>query len=182
MATTSAPAALISLEKYMATSYRPDREYIDGEVRERNIGKRDHARLQALLAIWFGSHETEWGVMVATEWRTKVSATRVRIPDVVLVVDEDQPEVLTEPPILIVESLSPDDSYSDTQERAGDYRQMGVLQTVWIIDPKTRTGRYCIGDSWTAADRLIVPGTHIFVELGSLFDRLDRNRQKPAQA
>jgi Uma2 family endonuclease len=181
MATTVAPATLISLEEYMATSYRPDREYIDGEVRERNMGKRDHARLQALLAIWFGSHEPEWGVMVATEWRTKVSANRVRIPDVVLVADEEQPDVLTDPPTLIVEILSPDDSYSDTQERAADYRRMGV-QTVWIIDPKTRTGRYCVGDSWTAAERLIVPGTPIFVELGSLFGQLDRNRQKPAQA
>jgi hypothetical protein len=78
--------------------------------------------------------------------------------------------------VLIVEILSHDDSYSDTQERAADYRRMGV-QTVWIIDPKTRTGRYCVGDTWTAAERLIVPGTPVFVELGSLFARLDR---KPA--
>jgi Uma2 family endonuclease len=178
MATTVAPAALISLEEYMATSYRPDREYIDGEVRERNVGKWDHARLQAMLSGWFDSHEQAWGVLVGTEWRTLVAATRVRIPDVVLVNDEEQPEVLTEPPVLIVEILSPDDSYSDTQERAADYRQMGV-HTVWIIDPKTRTGRYCIDDVWTAAQRLQVPGTPIYVELSSLFERLDRKRTNP---
>jgi Uma2 family endonuclease len=178
MATTVAPAARISLEEYMATSYRPDREYIDGEVRERNMGKWDHARLQALLTNWFGTHESEWGVMVATEWRTKVGATRVRIPDVVLVADEEQPQVLTDPPILIVEILSPDDSYSDTQERAADYRRMGV-NTVWIIDPKTRTGRFCVADTWTAAQRLTVHGTEIFADLDILFDRLDRKRRQP---
>lgn len=170
MATT----ALISLAEYMQTSYRPDREFIDGEVRERNMGKWDHARLQALLTNWLGSQEPEWGVMVATEWRTRVSSTRVRIPDVVLVTDEEQPDVLTDPPVLIVEILSPDDSYTDTQERAADYRRMGV-ETVWIIDPKTRTGRHCVGDVWTAAERLIVPGTPIFVDLDALFSRLDRN-------
>lgn len=110
MATTLAAPALISLEEYMATSSRPDREYIDGEVRERNAGKRDHARLQAMLSGWFDSHEQAWGVLVGTEWRTRVSATRVRIPDVVLVKDEEQPDGLTDPPALIVEILSPDDT------------------------------------------------------------------------
>jgi Uma2 family endonuclease len=178
MATMAAATARISLEEYMATSYRPDREYIDGEVRERNMGKRDHARLQAMLSGWFDLHERSWGVLVGTEWRTLVAAKRVRIPDVVLVADEEQPEVLTEPPILIVGILSPDDSYSDTQERAADYCKMGV-KTVWIIDPKTRSGRFCVGDTWTAAQRLVVPGTEIHADLDVLFDRLDRKRRQP---
>jgi hypothetical protein len=42
---TQIPAA-----EYLKTSYRPDREYIDGEVRERNVGKWEHARVQLLLA------------------------------------------------------------------------------------------------------------------------------------
>jgi Uma2 family endonuclease len=87
--------------------------------------------------------------------------------------DEEQPEVLAEAPVLVVEILSPDDTYADMQERAADYRRMGV-QTVWIIDPKTRTGRYCVGDVWTAASRLHVPGMPVFVELDALFGQLDR--------
>ncbi len=43
----------ISITEYLNTSYRPDREYVDGEVRERNVGKWEHARVQALLAAWF---------------------------------------------------------------------------------------------------------------------------------
>ena len=171
MATT----ALISLAEYMQTSYRPDREYIDGEVRERNMGKWEHSRVQAVLAAWFSSQEPNWGVLVATEWRTQVSATRVRIPDVVLVADGDQPDVLTDAPLLIVEILSPDDTYADTQERAADYRRMGV-RTIWIIDPRTRTGRYCVDDSWTAAERLIVPGTAVYADLNDLFAKLDRKQ------
>ncbi len=38
---------LISVEEYLATSYRPDCDYVDGEVVERNLGEWDHSRLQS---------------------------------------------------------------------------------------------------------------------------------------
>jgi Uma2 family endonuclease len=162
----------ISLIEYMKTSYRPDREYVDGELLERNVGKWEHARLQALLALWFGSQEKAWSVKVATEQRLQVSPTRVRIPDVMLVGRGPQPDVTVDPPILVVEILSPDDSYTDTQWRSADYLNMGV-RAVWIIDPTSRTGRQCVGDTWTAAETLRVPGTPIFIELSKLFADLD---------
>jgi Uma2 family endonuclease len=105
----------------------------------------------------------------------QVSPTRVRIPDVLLIPSGIPPDVLTEPPILVVEILSPDDTYSDTQQRASDYLNMGV-KTVWIIDPKSRTGRSCIGNAWTASDRLEVPETPIYVDLKNLFERLSVSR------
>jgi hypothetical protein len=49
---------------------------------------------------------------------------------------------------------------------------MGV-ETVWIIDPQTRTGRMCVGSSWTSAMRLEVPGTPIYVELAAMFDQIN---------
>jgi Uma2 family endonuclease len=145
----------IPLHEYLSTSYRPDCEYVDGEIRERNVGKYEHARVQALLARWFGNHEQEWRVQVVTEQRVQVSPTRVRIPGVTLLTACAQPDVIVEPPLLVVEILSPGDSYSDTQERAQDYRAMG-METVWIIDPKTRTGRMCSGAEWVESSRLEV--------------------------
>jgi Uma2 family endonuclease len=166
-----ATASLLGIDEYLNTSYRPDREYIDGELRERNVGKWDHARIQHLLALWFGNHEAEWGIVGSTEQRTRVAATRVRIPDVVVMRAERQPDVTTGPPLLVIEVLSPDDTYSDTEERAADYWKMGV-ETVWIIDPKTRTGRMCSGTEWVMAERLVVAGTPIYVELSELFAKL----------
>jgi Uma2 family endonuclease len=162
----------IPVSEYLQTTYRPDREYVDGEVRERNVGKYEHARIQALLAIWFGQHEKQWSAMVVTEQRVRVSATRVRIPDVALIAPGSHPDVLVEPPVLAVEILSPDDTYSDVEERAQDYLAMGI-QAVWIIDPKTRSGRMCVGQVWIAAPRLDVPGTSIYVELADIFRSLD---------
>jgi hypothetical protein len=74
----------IPLKDYLGISYRPDREYVDGEIRERNVGKWEHARLQWLLAAWFFAHEKEWGTTGSTEQRVKVSDSRVRVPDLVV--------------------------------------------------------------------------------------------------
>jgi Uma2 family endonuclease len=166
-----ASATLIPVAEYLSTSYRPDREYIDGEVLERNVGKWEHARIQWLLALWFGRHESEWNIVGSTEQRTQVSETRIRIPDVVVLRPGTQQDVLTNPPLLVIEILSPDDTYSDTEERAQDYSAMGV-KTLWIIDPKTRSGRMCSGAEWVRAQRLVVAGTPIYVELDDLFGQL----------
>ena len=162
----------LSLSEYIKTSYRPDREYVDGELRDRNVGRWEHARLQALLASSFQSQEKSWSVKVATAQRVQVSSTRIRIPDVMVVSRGPQPEVTVDPPELVVEILSPDDTYTETQSRSADYLHMGV-PCVWIIDPTSRTGRQCIGDAWTAADKLAVPGTKIWVDLLKLFADLD---------
>ena len=166
-----ATALHIPLNEYLGISYRPDREYVDGEIRERNVGKWEHARLQWLLALWFGTHEKQWGITGSTGQRVRVSENRVRVPDVVVLATGAQPDVLTDPPLLVIEILSPDDTYSDTQERAQDYREMGV-ETVWIIDPKTRTGRMCSGMNWVEASRLEVKGTPLYVNLPEIFSQL----------
>jgi Uma2 family endonuclease len=165
--------AHITLAEYLDVDFRPDREFIDGEIRERNVGKTEHARVQALLTIWFGNHEKEWDITVGTEWRIRVAKDRVRVPDLAIVSTWPQPDVLVDPPLLVIEILSPDDSYSDTQERAHDYQAMGVA-TVWIVDPSTRTGRVCSGNEWVETDRLEVKGTPLYVDLPDIFRSLIR--------
>jgi Uma2 family endonuclease len=158
----------------MKTSYRPDREYVDGELLERNVGKWERARLQALLAACFKSQEKAWSIKVATEQRVQISSSRVRIPNVVLVPRGPQPEVIVEPPVLVVEIISADDTYTETQSPSSDYLRMGV-PCVWIIDPTSRTGCRCMGDAWTATDTLALPDTEICVNLPKLFADLDED-------
>jgi Uma2 family endonuclease len=164
----------ISLDEYLNTVYRPDREYLDGELIEKNMGKWEHSRIQLVLGAWFFQHEQQWQISAATEWRTRTAADTVRIPDVVVVLQGPQPDVLDTPPLLVVEILSPGDSYADTQRRAQDYLAMGV-QTIWIIDPETRTARQCTGPAWIQTTRLEVPGTPVYADVESLFAALDRN-------
>ncbi len=163
----------LSLDEYLQTSYHPDCEYIDGELQERNVGKWEHGRLQALLATWFYHYEKEWNVMGAIGPQTRVTETRVRIPDLVLVKREKQTDVLSVPPVLVVEILSPEDTDEVVQDRVADYHAMGVRST-WLIDTKTRTGRMCSGATWTDR-KLMVPGTAIFVDLQELFYKLEES-------
>jgi hypothetical protein len=46
------------------------------------------------------------------------------------------------------------------------------VETVWIIDPKTRTGRVCSGTEWVEASRLEVKGTPLYVDLPEIFSQL----------
>ena len=172
MATAVQIAAQTTLEEYLHTTYHPDCEYIDGNIEERNVGKWQHARLQWLIAAWFDRHQREWSCIGSTEQRIRISPTRIRIPDLVILPTSRPPDVLVDPPLLIIEILSPEDTYTSLEKRAADYRTMGV-QNIWIIDPETRTARTILNDSWIAATRLEVPSTPIFVELDYLFARLD---------
>ena len=49
MATSTPP--FVPLEEYLRTSYRPDRDWIDGETKERNMGEQPHASVQGLLHL-----------------------------------------------------------------------------------------------------------------------------------
>ena len=132
----SPSATAISVEQYLTTSYRPDRDYVDGVVLERNVGEFDHSRLQALLTIWLGSRESQWGVRILTEQRVQVSSTRFRIPDI-CVINTERERILRKPPLICIEILSEEDRMSRMQQRIDDYLKFGV-RFVWVIDPSTR--------------------------------------------
>ena len=128
---------LISVEEYLATSYRPDCDYVDGRIEERNLGEFDHSSLQTAIAIYLGSRQKQLGIPVVVEQRVQVSATRFRIPDVCVVLGETNEQIFRTPPFLCIEILSPEDRMSRVEQRIGDYLQMGV-RYVWLLEPSLR--------------------------------------------
>ncbi len=170
-----ATATLIPLSEYLATTYRPDRDYIDGELRQRNMGEQSHSETQAILARIFGNHRKDWGIRILTEQRLQVSPTRFRIPDLCVLRSSDPKDwIVAFAPILCIEILSAEDSLREMQEKVNDYATLGV-QHVWIIDPWKR-------DAWLASSRgfehvegdtLGLPGTAIAISLRELFAELD---------
>ena len=128
----------VSVEQYLSTSYRPDREYVDGLVLERNLGERDHSRIQGLVCGHLLAYEKQWGIVSLLAQRVQVKAIRFRVPDV-CVVSADDPDdpIVQRPPIVCIEILSQDDRMSAMHEKVDDYLAMGVRH-VWLIDPSTR--------------------------------------------
>jgi Uma2 family endonuclease len=128
---------LISVEEYRRTSYRPDCDYVDGEVVERNVGEWDHSDLQGAILFYFWTRRQQWGIRVVMGIRVQVSPTRFRIPDVCVVLGDPGEQVLTKPPFLCIEVLSPEDRMKRVQERVEDFLAMGV-RYVWVLDPGTK--------------------------------------------
>jgi Uma2 family endonuclease len=167
-------ATLISVAEYLTTAYSPDRDYVDGEVVERNLGELDHSSIQMAIAAALYERRREWGIRVYPEQRVQVKATRFRIPDVCAVKGSKPDEqIFTRPPFLCVEILSQDDRMSRMQERISDYLQMGVPY-VWLVDPGSRRAWIYTSDAIvevkdgvlrTQQPDIEVPLAEIFAEL-----------------
>jgi Uma2 family endonuclease len=143
-------STLISLEEYLRTSYRPDCDFVDGEVLERNVGKRRHAYAQGKIASWFDRHQDILNLASLPELRMQVCLGKIRIPDVVIcelpLPDE---EVFTLTPYLCVEVMSPEDTTRSMQDRLDDYLAFGV-PNVWVIDPWKHCGWSVTASGWAA--------------------------------
>jgi Uma2 family endonuclease len=135
-----ATPTLVPVELYLHSpaEYEPDAEYVDGEIELRPMGEYDHATWQQAIERWFLGHLKDWNIRVRVELRVRVSATRYRVPDVV-VFDRGQPieQILTRPPIAVFEVLSPEDRMSRMMVKLGDYEAMGI-RTIRVVDPATQ--------------------------------------------
>lgn len=129
---------LISVSEYLAASYDPDCDYVDGVVLERNVGEKDHSRLQKKLILHFGNREEQLGIHVFPEQRVQVSRSRFRVPDICVVAGaEPDEQIFTKPPFLCIEILSPEDTMTRMQEKIDDYLGFGVPY-VWVLDPRLK--------------------------------------------
>jgi Uma2 family endonuclease len=167
---------LVSVEEYLQTSYRPDCEFVDGGIEERNVGEIEHGFLQALLAQLFLNNRRTWGTLAFTDVRLQIAAERFRVPDVsVLVTGKPEERILVRPPLIVIEILSPEDRLSRLQERIDDYLGFGV-EHIWIFDPERRVAWFAdrFGLHIPPSGELTVPETPIRVVLSELFAELER--------
>jgi Uma2 family endonuclease len=168
--------SLISMEEYLRTAYHPDCDFVDGRLEERTMGTPKHGLLQMQLGYWFISHQADWRVRVMSEVRTRVSETRVRLPDVCVVPMEGASagEIRVTPPLLAIEILSPDDRMNRVIERLDDFLAMGAAH-LWVLDPEERTAYTYTAEGLklVKTPELRVPDSPVYVNLVELFSALD---------
>jgi Uma2 family endonuclease len=166
-----ATRTLITVEEYLATVYRPDCDYVDGTVLERNLGEKDHGRLQLKLGAYFLARQTQWNSYAIVEQCVQVRPGRFRIPDVCVLLGKTDEQVLTKPPFLCVEILSPEDRMSRLQDRIDDYFAMGV-PNVWVVDPARRCAYQATasGDLHRVTDILRTVDPVLEVPLSEIFE------------
>ena len=137
--------ANVPLEIYLASSYEPDAEYVDGVIERRPMGEYDHSSWQHAVELWFGQHAREWGIRVRPELRVEVAAAQFRVPDVTIL-DRNLPieQVITPPPVAVIEILSPEDALTRMMTKLAEYEQMGI-QSILVLDPVGRHFRFIKG-------------------------------------
>jgi Uma2 family endonuclease len=133
------PRVSTSVEEYLHTSFDgPDREYVDGEIIERNMGELPHALIQGWLVQRLGFIGAPLGLRIVPEIRIQTRTTRFRVVDIAVWRPGDiGRRIPTVPPFLVVEILSVEDRLVRLQPKIQEYLSHGV-EWVWVIDPDDR--------------------------------------------
>ena len=90
----------ISMERYLDSSFHPDRDFVDGQTDRRNVGEFNHSLIQTQVAFQLMLHAAEWHIVPLTEQRVQVTEQRVRIPDVCALRADAPREAVTRTPPL----------------------------------------------------------------------------------
>jgi Uma2 family endonuclease len=170
-----ATPVLIPVSEYLKTRFRPDCDYIDGEVKVRHLGETPHGTAQSVIAAIFLANRKSWQVRAITEQRIQTSLSHFRVADVcVLRFGEPPGPIVHTPPLVCVEVLSPEQSLADVQEVVNDYVNMGV-ENIWILDPAQRIAWIATakGFELLSSEEFSVAGTGIRIALADIYEQLD---------
>jgi Uma2 family endonuclease len=144
---TQAVTHKLTLQEFLALPEgEPYYELIDGEAVPKVSPKRFHSKtcrsLIRLLEPYLedrGELGVEWAVTL-----TRQSKSWVPIPDLLYIsnarlpLDEFEDGPCPVAPELVIEIISPDQTFGMMTEKAVDYLSAGVLR-VWVVDPKAQS-------------------------------------------
>src|ERR1700733_2265374 len=125
--------ATVSVEDYLRRTEKPYCEYVDGVLYPKAMPTSLHALVQAMLIRLLSAP----GVYVLAEVHVRLSPTRYLVPDVIATAKIESPYP-TEPVLLCVEILSPEDRVGATLAKCEQYHAWGV-PFCWVIDPEKQT-------------------------------------------
>ena len=139
-----AVAELVSAEQYLHSSFEHDAEFVEGRLVQRPIPTWEHASMQGFLVEELRVIGRRLGLFAVPEQRVQTRKDRFRVPDVCVVTDKPEGEpgrrIVTRPPYLCVEILSPEDKAVETMDKVREYLNFGVAW-VWVIDPVSLSGQ-----------------------------------------
>ena len=163
---------LISEDEYLRIGFEPDAEFEDGLVFERTGGDLNHSALHGALATYFFVRRKEWDIVPYISVHIKAREGRYMIPDIcVYSLPKPLGQILTTPPLIWIEILSPEDRHVRLTKRVKEALAMGCPY-VWLIDPYTLESVSHTAKGSTVLDDgiLRIPGTKIVVPLSEVLE------------
>jgi Uma2 family endonuclease len=159
----------IPIEEYLRTDYEHDREYVRGEVVEREMPTKAHSKTQAAFILFFGLHRKAKRLYALPELRIRLAPDLVRIPDIAVYLEEPIEEVPIQPPLAAIEILSPDERHRALVDKCRDYHRWGV-SNVWIVDPDSRVLWVFNGTDLLTVPQLELPEASLTITPAEIFD------------
>ncbi|AFZ31557.1 Uma2 family endonuclease [Gloeocapsa sp. BRSZ] len=138
----------LSLQEFLSLPDSDRYELVEGQLKPKMSPKYKHSTLQLQLLIalnqWceqqkYGRVRPEWGVILQRQQKDWVP-----VPDLIYVSYERLPQAWNEDepcpivPELVIEIISPGQTFGEMTEKATDYLLAGVDQ-VWVVDTKARS-------------------------------------------
>jgi Uma2 family endonuclease len=163
-----AVAELVSAEQYLHLSFERDAEFVEGRLVPRSMPTWEHAAMQGFLVRELWAVCRTLGFFTVPEQRVQTRPDRFRVPDVCVVTGKPEGEpgrrIVTRPPYLCVEILSPDDTAVETMEKVREYLHCGTAW-VWVIDPVSLTGQVHSGNGVVSVEDRIFSTDRFSVDL-----------------
>ena len=125
--------ATVSVEEYLRRTEKPLCEYVDGVLHPKPMPTKLHAFVQYMLQVLL----RQQGVEALAEVQVRLSPATYLIPDVIAAPQIQSPYP-TEPVLLCVEILSPEDRLGALLAKCEQYHTWGVPYC-WLIDPQKRS-------------------------------------------
>ena len=134
----------VTVEEYRAAPSNPTPSTSLAKSRS-EPSENDHSAWQEAISAWFRQQAQAGQIRVRPELRVQVAPDCFLVPDVTLL-DRNRPieQIVTHPPVAVIEILSPADSIRRVMTKCGRYEQMGI-RTILLIDPAGPKYRYVAG-------------------------------------
>jgi Uma2 family endonuclease len=169
---------LVSVEEYLSSSWRPDKEFVEGVLIDKGMPTVFHQLLSAILLRRFYQYEKEFRVKALADVRTQiVERARYRLPDLLIfTVPARLGRILTVVPDIVIEILSPDDRQSENLARFRDYEKLGISHIIQMDPEEHVAHRYQRGSLiQTEFQSLSLPGRpDLPFDSAALFEQLRR--------
>jgi len=132
-----ATKAQITAEQYLHMTFEHDAEFVRGEIVERTLPDLLHSATQAKVCFQLANLRSRFRLLPCIGIRMKLVEGLYRVADVAVFSNhpvEDYPE---QPPLVVVEIISPDDRHHYVMKKLEEYRNWGV-QNIWVVDPLSK--------------------------------------------
>jgi Uma2 family endonuclease len=129
-----------------------------------------HGWLTAQFVLVFAALCRREGLRTVVEGRLKLAESTFRVPDLALHRGSRPSErVVTTPPLVVVEILSPDDRMADLIAKFREYAAWGV-QHCWLADPETRDMYVFANNRLSATDEFAIPEFGVVYGVAEIFE------------